>query len=138
MAFIKVKDLEFRYNTSKTPILKNVNFDISEGEFVAIVGESGSGKSTLLKLLKEEVRPFGELKGDMVVPQNIGFLFQDVDSQMVADKVYAELSFALENCGCESSMIAKKAGEVCQFFGINDLYNRDTFSLSGEIGRAHV
>lgn len=40
----------FQY-APKKPILKNINFEIQSGEFIAILGESGSGKSTLLKLI---------------------------------------------------------------------------------------
>lgn len=49
---LQVKNITFSYQ--KTPVLKNVEFSVKEGEYLAIIGESGSGKSTLLKLLYGE------------------------------------------------------------------------------------
>ena len=48
---ITVKNLTFTYDGDKTPVLKNMNFDIKAGEMVGILGKTGSGKSTLVELL---------------------------------------------------------------------------------------
>ena len=56
---LQVKDLCKTYITNKRQnnVLKNVNFNIEEGEMVAIMGPSGSGKSTLLYSVSGMDRP---------------------------------------------------------------------------------
>ncbi|OUS01551.1 ABC transporter ATP-binding protein [Flavobacteriales bacterium 33_180_T64] len=57
---LNVKNLTFSYN--KTPVLKDISFEINPGENFAVIGESGSGKSTLLKALYGEFDlSFGEV-----------------------------------------------------------------------------
>ncbi|MBR4440670.1 MAG: ABC transporter ATP-binding protein [Bacteroidales bacterium] len=53
MALIKLEKLSKTYTKGENKIfaLRDINFDIEEGEFVSIVGKSGSGKSTLLNIL---------------------------------------------------------------------------------------
>ena len=48
---ISVKNLTFCYPETDTEILKNISFDITQGEMLGIVGRTGSGKSTLVNLL---------------------------------------------------------------------------------------
>ncbi|WP_418510369.1 ABC transporter ATP-binding protein [Corallibacter sp.] len=58
---LQVKNIYFSYKD--TPVLKNINFSIKQGEHLSIIGESGSGKSTLLKLIHGE---YDLLKGDIL------------------------------------------------------------------------
>ena len=46
-----IKDLSFSYPGTDKLVLKDINMDVDEGEFVSILGQSGCGKSTLLRLL---------------------------------------------------------------------------------------
>jgi subfamily B ATP-binding cassette protein MsbA len=54
---ISLKNINFKYETSKDLVLKNISFHIKPGETVAIVGKSGSGKTSLLDLLPRLYKP---------------------------------------------------------------------------------
>src|SRR3954463_6353495 len=59
MAFLEIRDACKGYPTQNgyTHVLKNINLDIEEGDFVAIVGYSGAGKTTLISLLAGLIKP---------------------------------------------------------------------------------
>ncbi|NLN22951.1 MAG: ATP-binding cassette domain-containing protein [Clostridiales bacterium] len=144
MEILNAKNLSFTYPDEDTPALSNVTFSVSEGEFVAVCGATGSGKSTLLSLLKREVAPMGKMTGEIfyrstptssMSPRDlafrIGYVTQRPEQQIVTDKVWHELSFALENMGLPSDEIRRRVAEVACFFGIEDLFDRRTDELSG-------
>ncbi len=76
MELLKVENLTFTYprqakDTGKANhALKDVSFEIQEGEFIVVCGESGCGKTTLLRLLKRELAPTGEKSGKDLVPRD--------------------------------------------------------------------
>ena len=89
---IRLKDID-KYVDSKFQrvfILKNVNLEVEQGEFLSIMGPSGSGKSTLLNIigmldkpsageyffLDEPVHKFRERKTSELHKNHIGFVFQ--------------------------------------------------------------
>lgn len=77
---ICVKGISFGY-TQDEPVLKNVSFDVAEGEFVGLIGPNGGGKTTLLKLLMGFVEPCeGHIsifsKSPTSYPNDIGYVPQ--------------------------------------------------------------
>src|SRR3989338_3361624 len=70
MSNISVKNLSVHYDGYCA--LKGVDFEASEGEFIAIVGKSGSGKTTFLHALAHFI-PFS---GEIAMPKAIGMVFQ--------------------------------------------------------------
>ncbi|MEG2199050.1 MAG: ATP-binding cassette domain-containing protein [Anaerovorax sp.] len=65
METIAVKNLTFTYPKKAEPVLKQVEFSISDGQFVTICGKSGCGKSTLLKHFRTALTPTGVGQGDV-------------------------------------------------------------------------
>ncbi len=54
---ISIKNVNFSYKDRNQVILKNVNFDINEGDFVGLIGNNGVGKSTLVKVILGLIKP---------------------------------------------------------------------------------
>jgi len=48
---IKIENVYFKYKNNNTQVLDGLNFNINDGEIIAIVGKNGSGKSTIGKLI---------------------------------------------------------------------------------------
>ena len=132
MGIFEIKELSFAYKNSDNLILEDININVEKGEFILICGESGCGKTTLLKHFKKELTPFGYRKGEIVDKGNfVGYVMQDIESQIVTDKVWSELAFGLENMGMDKEQIRLRCAEVSNFFGITSWYHKKTYELSG-------
>ena len=141
MEILTVKNLSFRYPTNPVHTLKNLSFSVEEGEFLTVCGATGSGKSTLLRLLKKELAPVGECSGEILLDgkavseeetaSEIGYVMQHPEQQIVTDKVWHELAFGLENKNFPQSEIRRRVAEMASYFGMEDLFFRETSSLSG-------
>ncbi|GMO28889.1 MAG: ABC transporter ATP-binding protein [Termitinemataceae bacterium] len=82
--FIKIKNVNRTYlDSNYAPVyaLKDVNFDVAQGEFISIVGPSGCGKTTLLRLIAGLDKPESgtlEINGHLIEGPSFkrGFIFQ--------------------------------------------------------------
>ena len=72
LEFINVTK-NFCHNEELIKVLDKLNFDVEEGEIVAIVGPSGAGKSTILNLIANLIDPS---EGEVKTNGNIGYMFQ--------------------------------------------------------------
>ena len=144
MGILKVENLDFSFPGAAQPVLHDVSFRMEAGDFLALIGATGSGKSTLMRLLKRELAPIGDLRGqvyyngilqqeltDRVSACEIGYVMQRPEQQIVTDKVWHELAFGLENLGLPQSVIRRRVAEMASYFGISDWFERDVSELSG-------
>ena len=138
--------VRYRYPGSDTPVLDDVSWAIRSGAFTLLAGRSGSGKSTLLRCLNGLVPHFsgGSFGGEvrvagsntrMVGPRDlsadVGFVFQDPESQLITDRVDAELAFSLEQHGVDRITMRKRVEETLDLLGIAHLRDRHPSHLSG-------
>lgn len=144
MEILKVENLSFAYPLEQKNTIEGVSFGVHSGEFVVLMGETGSGKSTLMRMLKREISPAGERCGDIyyegtpidaldpaLTACRIGYVMQRPEQQIVTDKVWHELAFALENMGMPQNAIRRRVAEMASYFGISDWFERDVNELSG-------
>lgn len=125
-------------------ILKNVNFEIGEGEFVYLIGKTGSGKSSLLKTLYADLpAKEGEIniadfnlrkikKREIpMLRRKIGIIFQDF--QLLFDRnVESNLSFVLEATGWkDKTLISERIDEVLRQVNLGNKLKSMPHQLSG-------
>ena len=123
--------------------LSNINFKISDGDFVFLVGSSGAGKSTMLKLLmREETVTRGKILIDGVditkitkrkIPElrrNISVVFQD---HRLLDKktVFENVAYALEILGESKKDIRDSVEEALEIVSLTDKKDCYPSELSG-------
>ena len=144
MEILKVKDLEFTYPNARQKAIGSISFTVNEGDFIVCCGKSGCGKTTLLRLIKKELNPYGTKSGHILyygrdldpdignrTTNEIGYVQQNPDNQIVMDKVWHEMAFGLENMGISNQAILKRIAEITNYFGIHTWYHKNTSELSG-------
>lgn len=137
---IHADKIQFGY-TRKTKTLREVSFDINQGEIVAIVGQNGAGKSTLSKMLVGLLKPsagaltmFGRKASQWNVQDlanDVALVFQNPEHQFLCDTVYEELAYSLLAQGItDSSEVEKRVNAMLERLDITDAAETHPFSLS--------
>ena len=145
---IKLSDVNYTY-MKDTPFektgIKNINLEISEGEFVAIIGHTGSGKSTFVQHLKGLLTPDSGtvIIDDVNINQNtvsakaaknkVGIVFQYPEQQLFEETVYKDVIFGPKNMGIPEEELENIAKQSLEFVSLDyEKYkNRSPFQLSG-------
>ena len=149
MTSVLVKDLSLNFGAVE--VLKALNLDVAEGEFIVLLGPSGCGKSTLLNCIAGLLDvSAGQIfiNGKNVTweepkDRGIGMVFQSyaLYPQMTVE---GNLSFGLKNAGLPKDEIAKRIARASEILQIEPLLKRKPAALSGgqrqrvAIGRALV
>ncbi len=135
----------------KTTIIKGLDLDVANGEFVVFVGPSGCGKSTLLRIIsgldsptQGEIRIDGQRVNDVsAANRGCAMVFQSY-ALYPHMTVYDNMAFGLENMGTAKSVIESKVNAAAAMLRLDALLHRKPTQLSGgqrqrvAIGRAIV
>lgn len=148
MALLDVKNVRKVYTTrfggNQVEVLKDVNFSVEQGEYVAIMGESGSGKSTLLNILAALDKPtegkvFLKEKDLSKVKEkemaafrrnNLGFVFQDfnlLDTFSLKDNIFLPLVLS----GTSHKEMERRLLPLADKLGIKNLLEKYPYEVSG-------
>ncbi len=136
MSFLKIDSLKKNYG--KTEVLKDINLDVEEGQFIVLLGPSGCGKSTLLNLIAGlnnisagEIHINGRNVSKIhPANRNIAMVFQSyaLYPNMTVRK---NISFGLEIRNLDKKIIQEKTLYVAKMLQIEDLLDRKPAQLSG-------
>ena len=149
MAYLQLRGIEKSFGEQR--VIKGVNLEIQQGEFIVFVGPSGCGKSTLLRLIAGlETTTAGSihLEGRDITDEpsskrDLAMVFQSY-ALYPHMSVYENMSFALKLAKTDPSIIEEKVGRAADILNLNDYLKRTPKELSGgqrqrvAIGRAIV
>lgn len=133
-----------RFGGNKVEALRNVSFNVEQGEYIAIMGESGSGKTTLLNILAALDKPtagqvildgqdLSKVKESNIAAfrrDNLGFVFQEfnlLDTFTLEDNIYLPLVLA----GKPHSEMQQKLQPIATQLGIASLLKKYPYEVSG-------
>jgi biotin transport system ATP-binding protein len=131
----KNKTLFVLQNISKTfypkfQALSNINFSVNKGDFIVIAGANGSGKTVLMHIIAglEEAS-----EGELIFfeEQRVGLVFQEADSQILAETVAEDVAFGPKNAGLSKEAVKQKVHESLQWTSLLEKKDFSSRLLSG-------
>ena len=143
---ITFSNVSLIYPNSQRTILDNLSFTVEESELILVIGLTGAGKSSFMKLINGVIphHTAGILSGEIVVDGKttnllrpgelsgvIGIVGQNPLNGFVTNKVEDEIAFTLETNGFAPEVMRKRVEEVIDLLGLQNLRDRNLFTLSG-------
>ena len=144
---IRAENLNYIYGQG-TPFeqyaLKDVSFEIPDGQFVGLIGHTGSGKSTLIQHLNGLLRAtsgavyfndeniYAEGYNMKQLRTRVGLVFQYPEHQLFEVDVFTDVCFGPKNMGLSKAEIEDRAREAMEMVGLDESFNeKSPFELSG-------
>ncbi len=130
--------------TTSVPAVKDVSFEIREGEFLSIIGHTGCGKTTMVQHLNGLLLPSGgrvlvdgmdtaDKKLRPAIRSLVGMVFQYPEYQLFADTVREDVGFGPKNMKLSEDEIALRVSEAMAMVGLSleEFAEKSPFELSG-------
>lgn len=137
---LQIKNLSFAYSKEKDT-LNNISLDIYKGERIAVLGSNGAGKSTFFLNINGVLAPKSgyiiykekhiKRRNINELRKNVGIVFQDSDSQIIASTVLKEVSFGPMNLKLSTDEVKKRVYEALDYMNISEFKDRPPHYLSG-------
>lgn len=142
---IHFQDITKIYFSNSGPVvaLKNISFQVGQGEFVSIIGKSGAGKTTLFKLLIGEEQPTGgevffeekpiqkmRQKELQELRQRIGVVYQDY-KLLFTKTVRENVEYLMQVIGAPDKIILRDVPQILEIVGLSHRQDSFPVELSG-------
>lgn len=146
MAVLTLENVKKTYRTKNviTEALKDINFSVNEGEFIAVMGESGSGKTTLLNIIStidkadsgnvfingNNIKSLKDKDIAVFRRNSLGFVFQDfnlLDQFSNRDNIFLPLVLS----DYKHKEMEEKLEEIKDILGIGELLDKYPYEISG-------
>jgi len=126
---LEVKNMCKTYQAQNGEIeaLKNINFDVNEGEYISIIGPSGCGKSTLLSIIAGLEN---KTSGEIYVDGKIGYMLQK-DNLLEWRTIYKNVLLGLEIQKSNTDENKKYVDELLKKYGLYEFKDKYPTQLSG-------
>ena len=148
MSVISLEHVGYRYPLGREDAVRDVSFQVEQGQVCALLGANGSGKTTICNLIRGFIPRFyrGEPTGliqlagrpveqydDAELTETVGYSFQNPFTQMsgVKDNVREEIAYALENLGVERDAMAVRVDTMIGLLHLGDIADANPLELSG-------
>lgn len=143
---IKIEGLSYRYPRTKKWVLRDLNLEVEQGEFLAVMGENGAGKTTFCQCINGVIPHShqGKMKGSVTVAgintvessvshlaQQVGMVLEDPETQLFTTRIRDEVAFGPENLNMPVPEIMERVKWALKVVRLEQYADRQPTALSG-------